>query len=160
MTIEKYNPIDKFECIKVFESNMPQFFLEQELTDFQNWIGQNDCPDFYVLKKDETIIGFGGFYLELKKARLVYGVIDRRYQNKGHGTRLLDYRIQQIKEKDKDLAIGLEATALNYKFFEKLGFKIIEIVPYYYYSTIDKYDMILHTYPLKKKKTKKRAKKT
>ena len=103
---------------------MPDFFLDQELIDFENWIGKNDCRDFYVLKKDGIIIGFGGFYFENRKARLVYGIIQKQHQKMGHGKRLTDYRIRKIREKDKDITIGLETKELNCRYFEKLGFKI------------------------------------
>lgn len=143
--MEKYNPTDKYECMDVFESNIPDYFLHQELIDFENWIDKNDCPDFYVLKKDKIIIGFGGFYFENRQARLVYGIIHKQHQKMGHGKRLTDYRIKKIREKDPDIAIGLETTRLTCKYFEKFGFKTIEIVPKYYYSRIDKYEMVLYS---------------
>ena len=157
-SIERYNPIDKYECIEVFKSNMPELFWDQELLDFQNWISKNDCPDFYVLKKDEKIIGFGGFYRERRKAQLVYGVIHREYHNKGYGKQMMDFRVNKIREKDESLTITLEAKKSNYKYFEKLGFRIAEIIPYYFYSTIDKYEMVLPPQPASNNEEKTAAK--
>lgn len=145
LTVEKYNPTDKNDCNEIFKSNIPDFFSQLELTGFKNWLDKNDCPDFYILKNYGQIIGFGGFYFENGQARLVYGIIDREHQNIGHGKFLTDYRINKIREKDRGIPIGLETTQLTNKFFEKFGFKTIEILPNYYYDRFDKYEMILQS---------------
>ena len=143
MTIEKYKLTDKNDCIEVFKSNIPDFFSPQELTDFKNWLYKNDCPDFYVLKKNRQTIGFGGFYFENGQARLVYGIIDRQHQKMGHGKFLTDYRIKKIREKNTQIPIGLETTQLTDKYFEKFGFKTVEIIPNHYYDKFDKYEMMI-----------------
>jgi ribosomal protein S18 acetylase RimI-like enzyme len=142
-TIEKYKLTDHDDCIEAFRSNVPEFFSPQELTDFRNWLDKNDCPDFCVVKRNGSAIGFGGFYLRHGKGRLVWGVIHRQHQRMGLGRLLTTHRIKRIKEKYPTIPIGLETTELTYKHYEKLGFKTTEITPKYYYNRFDKYEMVL-----------------
>lgn len=127
----------------VFDSNVPRFFTEREFEDFKKWLDGRDDREFFVLKDEEQILGFGGFYIGEESARLVWGVVHADEQGQGYGRILTEHRIERIRELRPGIRIGLETSQLTYRFFERFGFRTVEIVPGHYEGRFDKYEMVM-----------------
>ena len=56
---------------------------------------------------------------------------------------MLGYRLNEIKNKYKDIEIHLDTSQHTYRFFEKVGFRVTQISKNGYGEGLDKYDMIL-----------------
>ena len=144
MEIRVFSESDKSDCLDVVKSNIPDYFSRQDLIDFKKWFNNQDCKNLYVLTIKDEIIGMGGFYFQNNQARLIYGLIHKNYHKQNYGRLLIEHRIKKIKEINSSIEICLETTEKTCKFFEKFGFKTINIIPKFYYGIFDKYEMILN----------------
>lgn len=159
MTIRPYISSDKERCREIFFSNCPKFFHPDEIKGLENWLSFQDIAEdkripaysnskkdyFFVLEKDNRVIGYAGFYLykDENRAHLTWGVVDAMYHGKGCGKILFNYRVQRARELDPDKKITLGTSQNTYKYFEKFGMKVNAITPNGYGYGFDKYDMSL-----------------
>lgn len=154
MTIRPYLPSDFNTCIALFESNMPKYFLPEELPDFSSWLTnyQKGVPykaegveAYFVVEEDGAMIACGGVFMEIKNnlAGMVWGMVDNRLHLKGIGRQFLLYRINYIRERYPDFNIRLDTTQHSYPFFEKYGFKITKYTENGYAVGMHRYDMLL-----------------
>ena len=81
--------------------------------------------------------------IKQKKAVLSWGLVHRKHHNKGDGTYLIKYRLNQIKKYYSDIKICLYTSQYTHQFFKKFGFKINKISKNSYGEGLDKYDMVL-----------------
>src|SRR5688572_30026991 len=110
MYIREYNDKDRSACLDLFKSNMPLYFAEHELTDYEQWLDGREARKlaydnsqaemYYVLENDGEICACGGFYVSKnqREARMCWGMVGNASHKNGYGTILLEYRIQRIRE--------------------------------------------------------------
>jgi N-acetylglutamate synthase-like GNAT family acetyltransferase len=150
-SIRPYSPGDRESCLAIFTSNLPIFFAEQELAEFDQWLDllerelslESSKAYYFVLTEGLDIIGCGGFYYDNAKQTIsmTWGMIMRRYHRKSYGRQLFQYRIDRAKELYPGLRIILDTTQHSRAFFEKFGFKIDKITPDFYAQGLHRYDM-------------------
>lgn len=148
-----YAASDKKDCIDVFKSNIPEYFVEKELADFDVWLNrqeerpdsQKETQEYLVVVLENRIAGCGGFHIDLvnRSARMTWGMISRHLHRKGLGKQFLLHRIERIQVICPDCAIALDTTQHAAPFFEKLGFRTTKITPDFYAPGMDRYDMVL-----------------
>ncbi len=145
--IREYIKTDKNECIESFKSNVPNYFTEEEIKDFENFLNQIQKEDnetyYYVVVYDKKIIGCGGFG-EKDNNRIIslaWGLIHKEYHKKGFGKKLLLHRIEQIERLKPGIPIIIDTTQYSFKFFEKYGFFTTKITNDYYTIGMHRYDM-------------------
>lgn len=140
MTIRKYNPLDKPQLIELLRLNTPAYFSPNEENDLIEYLDK-DSENYYVLEIDNKILGCGGFNLwdDGKVARISWDILHPQSQGKGLGTELTKFRIQKIKEIESVKTIVVRTSQLVYKFYEKFGLEIREIVKDYWDEGFDLY---------------------
>jgi ribosomal-protein-alanine N-acetyltransferase len=150
MLIRPYTTADRQDCIAAFESNMPQFFMQHELPDFENWLQRQEKADttleqYYVAEQDGKVIACGGYYIEPDKqsARMTWGLVHNSLHKKGIGKALILHRIKAIQSIAPSATIGLDTTQHSFSFFEKLGFVTTKITQNSYGEGMHRYDMEL-----------------
>lgn len=151
--IEPYTKGFHDDCIRLFESNCPPFFDPAELNDLKNWLqGFDESYNpystsagnyFYVAKVEGQMVGCAGFYILKYKAtaNMMWGMIDRKEHGKGYGKSLFQFRVEEIRRSFPEHRITLDTSQHTFRFFEKLGFKIVKITPNGYGEGLDRYDM-------------------
>jgi len=117
----------------------------QKLITNNNLAVHND-QDVVIIKfgkRENGKIGCGGFYLvrDENKAQLAWGMIHSRFHKQGYGTALYKYRQEQIEKINPNATISLGTSQHTFPFFEKMGFKVTNIVEQGYGEHLDKYDM-------------------
>lgn len=158
MKIRHYNADDKMSCMAVFDSNCPHYFDPTERAMFEKWLDHQSsdfnyksptytnsvCDAYYVIQLEDCIAGCGGFYVndELKEVRLAWGMIDSNFHNKGLGTVLFLHRKEAAQAQWKGYTLNLGTSQHTYSFYEKMGFKIIEIEPKGYGEELDRIEMV------------------
>lgn len=142
MVIRKYTSSDNESIINLLRLNTPQYFAPEEEQDLRNYF-TNDIDHYYVVEDKGSIIGSGGFNItnEGKNAAISWDIIHPDYQGKGVGRLLTEYRINRIKEIDTVENISVRTSQLVFKFYEKFGFVLKEIVKDYWAEGIDMYRM-------------------
>ena len=156
ISIRNYTEADKAECLKAFRSNIPAFFLPNELEEFEQWLlkytravdSQHEICRYYVITVDDRVNGCGGFAINLnsKDARMVWGFIDRNAHRRGLGRKLLFWRIKSLRDLAPDCTIALDTTQHSAPFFEKLGFDTVKITKDFYGKDMHRYDMVKRGY--------------
>lgn len=147
--IRKYESSDKQDCINAFKSNVPLFFTNKEITDFDSFLNKvesgTDITYYYVVIFKEKVIGCGGFGDNYNNGKytLAWGLIHNDYHKKGFGVELLLHRIRKIKELKTASPLMLDTTQHSFGFFEKHGFRITKITNDFYEKGMHRYDMVL-----------------
>jgi N-acetylglutamate synthase-like GNAT family acetyltransferase len=155
MTIRSYKPADAAKCRELLISNIPKYFVQEDMKGLDNWLNSLDegtvpyptatAIYFYVLELNAEIIGCAGFYLmkDGNRAQLSWGIVHADYHNKGYGKLLFDYRVNKIKELAADRQITLWTSQYTFKYFEKFGMKVDAITLDGLKNGFDKYEMSL-----------------
>ncbi len=152
MTIRPYVAADKEKCIATFKSNMPKYFAEHELADFEEWLDEQPerhtvggTDEYFVVELDDKIIACGGYAYDKEKneARLTWGLVNNSLHKQGIGRMFVEYRVKAVKNQFPSCHIALDTTQHVYPFFEKLGFKTTQVTENFYSEGLHRYDMEL-----------------
>jgi N-acetylglutamate synthase-like GNAT family acetyltransferase len=147
--IRAYIKTDRNSCLDAFKTNVPKYFTEKEIEDFDFFLTRIEKGDeqmhYYVVVYEQKIIGCGGFGEkdDHKVISLAWGLIHKDYHKKGLGKKLLLYRMEQIKKLSPEYSIIIDTTQYAYTFFEKFGFYTTKITSNYYAIGMHRYDMLL-----------------
>lgn len=148
--IRPYHQTDRSGCVDAFKTNVPQFFTEDEITDFENFLVKLESGTiqtrFYVVEENNTIIGCGGFGDKDNTGAisLAWGLVHKDFHKKGFGEKLLSHRLEQIKKYFPGVPVVLDTTQYSYGFFEKYGFVTTKITNDFYATGMHRYDMVLN----------------
>lgn len=143
MKYEQYIPDYKEACMTVFKSNVPKYFLSDEISEFDDWLETGDLEHYYVIKDSrDEIIGCGGIYIDhqKKKGGFTWGMIHADLQGRNIGKAFSLFRIDLIK-KLCDYDQHLVTTQHTAGFYSKLGFEVEKTIPDFYGPGMDKYIM-------------------
>lgn len=156
MEIRTYTAADKNACIEVFKSNLPKYFDPAELPLFLAWLEKQEIGEpghsgsledhYYVLEMGEKgIVGCGGFYVanDADEVRFAWGMIHSGFHKHKLGTELSKFRILKMKEGWPNHKITLGTSQHTFPFYEKMGMKVVKIIPKGYGEELDRYDMEL-----------------
>ena len=157
--IRNYQSTDKNQCLAVFQSNCPQYFDVAEYAMFEKWLdhqGNNDVEyssptyndaklDVYLVlcNNQNEILGCGGYYVlkDESEARLAWGMIHHDFHGEGHGRKLFDFREKDIVSRFPNIKITLGTSQYTFPFYEKMGMKVVEIIPQGYGPDLDQVNM-------------------
>ena len=140
MTIRKYTPADKTKVIELFRLNTPKYFSPIEEDGLIDYLA-NYSDNYFVAEEDNMIVGSAGFNLseDRKTGKLSWDIIHPGSHGKGIGTILTKYRIQRLKEIKSVEIISVRTSQLVYKFYEKFGLELREVVNDYWAPGFDLY---------------------
>lgn len=146
MIIRPYKPDDRTAVLELLKLNTPDYFAPSEKVDLEKYLDL-EIEDYFVIEENFEIIGAGGinYFPEDKTARISWDIIKPNAQGKGIGTRLTEYRIKLLHKHNGIDLIVVRTTQLVYKFYERLGFNLIEIEKNYWAKGYDLYQMELRT---------------
>lgn len=148
--IRDYVESDKGGCLLAFKSNVPLYFAETEVSDFDLFLDgivrQESAKNthYFVVSYQGKIIGCGGFgfYNATSDISLAWGLIHSDFHKKGLGEKLLSHRLEQIAIHYPSELVLLDTTQHSYSFFEKYGFVTKKITPDFYTLGLHRYDMV------------------
>jgi ribosomal protein S18 acetylase RimI-like enzyme len=147
--IRLYHKNDKQDCLDTFKSNVPDFFSENEIADFEAFLTRLEAgipkTQFYVIEDENRIVGCGGFGDKDNRniISLAWGHIHKNEQKKGLGQQLLTYRLALIKQQYPLLPVTIDTTQFSCGFYKKNGFRLLNITENYYTEGMHRYDMEL-----------------
>mgnify|MGYP001201438745 CR=1 FL=1 len=141
MTIRPYSPIDQPALQELLRLNTPQYFAESEKADLIDYLA-NHIDNYYIVEVDGSIMGCGGFNRtpDGKRGVLSWDIIHPEAQGKGIGSALAKFRIAEMQKLGVS-EIGVRTSQHVYQFYEKMGFRLKEIVKDYWAEGFDLYDM-------------------
>jgi ribosomal-protein-alanine N-acetyltransferase len=144
LIIRPYEQRDKSDVIGLFNSNTPEFFHPSEEKNLVSYL-ENEVEDYFVIEQDAMIVGAGGInYFEHEKlARISWDIVSPNSHGMGVGKKLTEFRINHLKERKAIETIVVRTTQIVYKFYEKMGFKLIKVTNDFWAEDIDLYHMEL-----------------
>ncbi len=138
--IRPYTPNDKPQLLELFRLNTPPYFAPEEEAWFSDYLDK-ETEDFFVVEEDEIIKGCGGVNYHENSGMLSWGIIHPEFQGKGIGRQLTLHRIAVIKSKPGLQKIVTRTSQRTYKFYEKMGFTLIEVKKDHWATGLDLYYM-------------------
>lgn len=153
--IRAYAASDKAGCLAAFKSNVPLFFTEGEIAEFESFLDNLPVRSknnehgkrtwFFVVLSENKLIGCGGFGDKdnTNRVTLAWGLVHKDFHKKGFGEQLLKYRLEEIKKQYPAAPVFIDTTQYSYPFFEKFGFRTTKITNDFYAVGMHRYDMTL-----------------
>jgi hypothetical protein len=154
-TVRAWQPADLSACLRVFDSNVPRFFVESEREDFSTFLSALPGPYFVIQRAPEAgrtrrepdIVGCGGWARSSglsQQADLCWGMVDAAHHGRGLGALLLRVRLDDIRRSlGSPFRIQLNTSQHTFGFFAKVGFAVVRITPNGFAPGLDRYDMTL-----------------
>lgn len=155
LQLRPYQPSDKEACLSAFKSNVPRYFTEEEIFDFESFLYRIETRDsiaqspkqthYYVISVNGLVVGCGGFGDKdnTREITLAWGLIHKDFHKKGFGAVLLKFRLQEIKKLYPAVPLVIDTTQYSYSFFEKFGFVTTKITKNFYAPGMHRYYMKL-----------------
>ena len=140
--IREYEIADKGSVMNLLRLNTPEYFAPEEEADLERYLdGEREL--YYVLLFDGEIVGCGGinFADDKTTGRISWDIFHPGFQGKSLGSRLLKYRIEKLKSVGSIQRIAVRTSQLAYKFYEKQGFVLKEVITDYWAKGFDMYRM-------------------
>jgi ribosomal protein S18 acetylase RimI-like enzyme len=143
--VRRYEVGDQAGCIVVMQSNVPKFFLDHEVSEYEQFLARDPAPYFVV---DDELVGIaacGGYVVNPASgvASLTWGMVHRAHHRRGVGTLLLNARLTDLNADRRVGEVRLDTSQRSRTFFERFGFTTLRTVPDGYGPGLDRYDMRL-----------------
>ena len=140
--IREYKSIDKNAVLELIRLNIPKYFASSEEDDFSRYL-DSEIELYYVLFFDKKLVGCGGinFADNMTTGKISWDIVHPAYQGKSLGTKLLNHRIEKLRNISSIKKIIVRTSQLVYKFYEKQGFVLLEVKKDYWADGLDMYKM-------------------
>jgi N-acetylglutamate synthase-like GNAT family acetyltransferase len=91
ITIREYKLTDKDKVLEIFKRNVPKYFSESEITDFELYL-EHEIEKEFVAESERQIIGAGGINYDYKSkiAKISWDFIDPKLLQSGHPNLLIN----------------------------------------------------------------------
>ncbi|MFN4147071.1 MAG: GNAT family N-acetyltransferase [Runella sp.] len=142
--IRPYELSDRRTLEHIFMLNSPKYFAPEEVGDFLEYLDMFG-DDYVVVEANGRVVGGGGYWIRSfdKVGGLTWAILHPDFQGTGLGKELALYRINKIKEIGTAQRIQVETSQHSFGFYEKLGFKLVDIQHDYWSDGIDLYSAVL-----------------
>lgn len=144
--IRPYTHQDKIKVIDLLRQNTPKYFDPSEENDLVKYL-EHELEDYFVYEENSQIMAAGGinYFPEEKSARISWDIIHPQSQGRGIGRKLIEHRMNHIKN-NKNIDSVIVRTSQNaYLFYEKMGFTLEKVEKDYWAKD---YHLYLMTMPL------------
>jgi ribosomal protein S18 acetylase RimI-like enzyme len=140
VTCRPWRPGDRAACFALFDSNVPDFFHEDERAEFEAFL--DDLPGPYVvLERAGEIVACGGYALRVgdldgepsaragRIADLCWAMVRRDLHGLGLGRALTERRVTLALEDAAVEELALVTSQHTVGFYERLGFTTVSVEP-------------------------------
>ena len=140
INIRAHEPEDRPRLLTLLRLNTPEYFSPEEELDLIDYL-DHFADNYYVLEIDGEILGCGGFNLseDGETGKISWDIFHPDSQGKGLGTALTKFRIEKIKEIESVKILSVRTSQMAYKFYEKFGLELREVVKDYWEIGFDLY---------------------
>jgi N-acetylglutamate synthase-like GNAT family acetyltransferase len=122
MDVRTYQAGDLDACLRIFDSNVPEYFSGAARAEFEAFL-RSAMGSYYVMEHDGNLVGCGGFARETEPGlvSLTWGMIRRDLHRQGLGRFLLFYRLKEIGKLEGVTIVRLRTISSTAAFFERAG---------------------------------------
>lgn len=130
--------------MNILRNNTPKYFAPSEEVDFEQYL-DSKLEDYFVLASADEILGCGGInYINDKIACLSWDMVKPSQHSKGLGRLLVEHRINFLEQRKNISLVIVRTSQHTFKFYEKFGFRLLEVQKDYWAPNFDLYDMEMH----------------
>lgn len=142
--IRDYSPADKEALINLLRFNTPEYFAVEEEAEFSHYL-DFERELYYTLLLNGEIAGCGGLNFEDcgTTGIISWDIIHPAHQGKALGQQLMQHRLKKLKNIDGIQKVVVRTSQLTYRFYQKQGFELIEVVDDFWADGFDLYRMEL-----------------
>lgn len=135
---------DRDAALRLFDSNVPEFFHPSERADYVAWLDAPGGPVLVVERAGE-VVAAGGVALEAdgETGSLCWGIVRRDLHGQGLGRMLLMERLALLADDARCRRVRLSTIQATAGFFEKLGFRTVRVDPGVHGAGTDAWEMTL-----------------
>ena len=142
MIARPYEVTDRAECLRVFDSNAPWYFLPEERIPFERFLDRLPGPYFVVVDEDDLIACGGHATGRVSgEADICWTMVRRDQHGHGVGNFLLTTCVCDILAIEDIQTVRLETSQHTFPFFQRWGFVVVERVPNGFGPGLDKIEM-------------------
>lgn len=140
MKIIEYTSDRNEELFELMTLNTPDYFATEELDDFIYYL-DNFADNYYLVEDENRIVACGGFNLtdDHKTARISWDIVHPDFHGSGYGSALIKHRVEQILQIPTVEIILVRTSQLVYRFYEKFGLELREVVKDFWAKGFDMY---------------------
>lgn len=142
--VRPYASSDRDACLRVFDSNVPHFFRDEERPGFEDFLDDLPGPYFVLVDADGSVLGCGGYALRegSRVADLCWGIVRRERQGEGLGRALTELRVERALEDASVAELALETSQHTVGFYERMGFRTLSAEPDAFAPGLDRVRMV------------------
>jgi N-acetylglutamate synthase-like GNAT family acetyltransferase len=148
MRVRRFVKADRAACLRVFDSNVPEFFTEAEREQYASFLDRLPEP-YLVVENEDGVVACGGYAVapDAGFADLCWGMVHREEHRKGIGTLLLQERLRRIAGETEVEGVRLDTSQHTRAYYERIGFRLLQVTPNGYGPGLDRCDMRLDQLP-------------
>lgn len=139
-----YREADRRAVLTIFESNLPDYFADDDRAWLVETLDEPDGPAF-VVEVDGILAAFGGYELweHYNKALLYWGMAARCHHRSGLGRLLLFERLLHVARFALPVTryVTVDTSPLVSPFFQRCGFELTSRWPGGYRSGMDMHEL-------------------
>ena len=129
LSIRPYEPTDFGACLRIFQSNVPTYFAESELTEFVSFLGSPE-GEYLVVESAGSVVACGGSYVQNGVGRLCWGMVELSRQRASIGSTLLARRLDSLLSRTPQVdEISIDTSQRSSAFFKRFGFRTQQVNP-------------------------------
>lgn len=130
MKPRRFTASDIDGCLEVFDTNVPDFFTVEERSEFTAFLRSLPGPYFVLEGADGKIGACGGYALseDGRVADLCWGMVRLELHGRGVGRALTQLRVEAALQEPKLSEIALNTSQHTRGFYEKMGFRLLEVI--------------------------------
>ena len=142
--INPYQLQYKEDLLSIFRLNIPDFFNETEIGDFEYYLEHNS-DTYLIIEEDHQVIGGAGYYVNKSdnSGRITWIFIDPQHAGQGYGTQAVEYCLKELRDNLKVEKFVVTTSQKSFKFFAKFGFQVVHTQKDYWGEGLDLYEMKL-----------------
>ena len=129
---------------RIVELEKDLFLSPWNEEDFIHELKENPMAGYYILEKENQIIGYIGLWFLGDQCQITTIATDRHFQGQGYASQLMEYALEKSEELHYQ-NVNLEVRVSNVKaiaLYQKFGFKNVAVRKRYYSNGEDAYLMI------------------
>lgn len=141
LKIREYQLKDRLDCLRIFNSNIPKYFANEERALFDKYL-HAPPGKYWVMENDQGLIACAGYGVQDgNQGRLHWGMVMHGCHGEGYGTKFLKFRLHKLVEDPTVAYIGLDTSQHTWEFFHRFGFREFNVTPNGYGPGLHKHDM-------------------
>ena len=144
VSIRPYVETDRQALLEIFHENIPIYFAEHEVKEYQNYL-RSHPKTYCTVTLDRRIIGGAGYIIDTDKhtGSITWIFISTKSKGKGAGSTTVRSLMDKMLQIDEIETFEVRTSQHAFKFFERFGFKTIKTETDYWAKGIDLVEMRL-----------------